>query len=334
MTRRVRNSVVVAAVLVVFGIALADALRDVVPAGSPTESRATTGASETDPPALLPVQGARGSLVFTDPSDCRVREVAVGSATEYPLEPTDGNCRLWVPRFGARVAYGVANGAGEGAAFRFLDLNHPEEEFGTEYTFDGRITWSLDGQRATWCESPSEAIDFEFYAERRPLGLCSAAYSTAGEIVAIRGSTVVASPEGRLLLRAPAPVDEVDVGVDGSFGILAGGRLERYAAGRRTHGRALPAGPLAGRPDFSPDNCGALVPGPGEVRVVDLGCLGHEGASWPAKDAAWSPDGAWIALSVAEGILFTNVAGDAPDVLWGQNAVVLGWRGHVPPTGG
>jgi len=334
MTGRVRNSVVVAAVLVVFAIALADALRDVVPAGSPTETRGATEASDARVRDLVPVQGARGSLVFTDPSDCRVREVAVGSATEYPLEPTGGNCRLWVPPFGARVAYGVANAAGEGAAFRFLDLNHPEEEFGTEYTFEGRVTWSLDGQRATWCESPSEAIDFEFYAERRPLGVCSAAYSTAGEIVGIQGDTVLAVPDGRSLLRASAPVDEVDVGVDGSFGILAGRRLERYAGGRRTHGRPLPEGPLTGRPDFSPDNCAALLPVAGEVRLVDLGCLGRDDAGWPAKAAAWSPDGAWIALSVAEGILFTNVAGDAPDVVWGQNVAELGWRGHVPATGG
>ena len=334
MNHRVRNYLVVAAVVLVFGVAAADALRDAVPGRTPTEPRTTTGGDDDAAAELAPVPGARGSLVFTDPKDCRVREVAAGSATEYPLEPTGGNCRLWVPPFGARVAYGVANASGDGAAFQFLDLNHPEEQFATEYTFDGRITWALDGQRATWCESPREAVDFEFYAERLLLGVCSAGYTTAGEIVVVRGSTVLVSRDGRPLVGASAPVDEVSVGVDGSVGILAGGRLERYAGGRRTHGRALPDVRLAGPPDFSPDNCGALVPAPGEVRLVDLGCLGRGDELWPAKDAAWSPDGAWIAFAVSEGIVFTNAAREALDVVWPQNAAELGWRGHVPATGG
>lgn len=333
MTGRVRNSGVIAAVLLVFGVAAADSLRDAVPSGGAEEARRTTTEGErVTPQRFLPVRGARGSLVFTDPDGCHVREFAVGSATEYPLVRTRGNCRLWVPWFGARVAFGVANAANAGVAFEFADLNHPEEEFRTEYTHDGRIAWSFDGQRTTWCEGPDEGIDFEFYAERRLLDGCAAGYTPGGALVFVEGRRVLVGStlaSARLLLAARAPVDEVAVGVDGSVGAVVRARLERYAEGRRTHSRPVPDVAITAPPSFSPNNCGVLIYARGEVRLVDLGCLGTGDRKWRAKDGDWSPDGKWIVVAISDGIAFHRVDGAPLEAVWPQNAAELGWRGHV-----
>ena len=334
MNPRVRSSLIVGAVVLVFGVAAADALRDAIPDREPKRPATTTPDTAT-PGRLAPVERTRGSLVFTDPRDCRIREIGVGSGTEFPLRRVKTSCRLWIPRHGVRIAYGVADAAGQAAAFRFLDLNHPDERFRTEYTWDGRIAWADDGQRASWCEGASEGIDFELYAERRIVDDCPRGYLETGQLVFTHGRGVLGGlrSAAKTIVRASGPVGDVAIGTDGSVGVVAGRRVERYARGRVTHSRTLPDVPIAGPPNFSPDNCAALFYGAGEVRLVDLGCLGHGDVAWRAKDADWSPDGTWVAVAVTDGILFRHVVGEEREVVWPQNAAELGWRTHVQPTG-
>jgi hypothetical protein len=123
MRGSVGTGAVVAAVVLLFGVAVADALREHLPSrGTGT----TTGATAGDAAAggrFIPLAGVGGSIVFTAARDCRVREIDVVSGEEAILPPIETDCRLRVERGSSVIAYGDPGTRG----FGFADLEHPEE---------------------------------------------------------------------------------------------------------------------------------------------------------------------------------------------------------------
>src|SRR5918998_5233326 len=97
---------VVAAVVLLFGVAVADALREHLPSrGTGTMTGATAGDAAAGG-RFIPLAGVGGSIVFTAARDCRVREIDVVSGEEAILPPIETDCRLRVERGSSVIAYG------------------------------------------------------------------------------------------------------------------------------------------------------------------------------------------------------------------------------------
>ena len=318
-----RDAVLAVAVVLLAGFALADALRREPPAR--TEAAAERTERPRSPDVYPRVAGARGSLVFTDARHCRLHEVALPSGRTLPQPPLEGNCDLWGPSVGTRVAYGV--GARRGAVtFRFADLNHPEEDLGTHRSVGGGIAWSPDGQRAAWCTSRRSGVDLEFYRERRRLPGCPRGYTSDGDVVYARGASAVA--EDGTVFAADAFVTQVATGSDGSVALVTEtGRVEIWG-GRRGRWRVDLPDRLRGRDGvFSPDNCAALFPLPGgRIELADLGCFVGASGAFAGVDAAWSPDGEWLVVAEENALVFMSLGrGPAEIVRWPVEAKALAW---------
>lgn len=315
--------------LLLVGVAAADALRGSGLIRAGPETPAVPAPKKRSEPARFPPVRAEGSLVFTDAEDCRIREVVLSGGTEFPLPRLTGSCDLWVPPFGARIAYAVGPAFRDAMLFHLFDLNHPDEDLGGGYALDGSLTWSLDGQRVAWCGLSRKGIDFEFYGKVRRLDECPSAYTHGGEVAYVHGDRVVAGR--RTVLRASAPVSHVAFGYDGSIAVVAGDRLERYDGGELRHARELPPAFARARPTLSPDNCAALFPHEQTIVLLDVGCFRGDDQMYEGTDADWSPDGEWVVVAERDAIAFHHVVGKREEVRWATVAADLGWRTRVPP---
>lgn len=356
-----RDAALVAAVLVLGGIAVADGLRS---DASTTVERTESERSATETTAarrIFPDLPVAGDLAITSGDDCSLRDFSVASGLEYPLPPIATTCALWAAPVGNRLAYatGSANLAPT-APIRFLDVGRPLLDLG-RFDATGDVVWSADGLRAAWCLSGKTGReyvvgDFDTESGRRsvrPLAFCPRAFDPAGRLAATTGRRLLVG--GRTLLVAPLPIDLVRWGRDGSIGLLlAGRRIERRVGGRLTHAVDLP-GPFRYSPRvlLSPDNCAAVLIRRNRVHLVDVGCFrGRDSftnispdnclnrrqvdisqcARFPAPrsfggiSAAWSPDGEWIAVSELDAIAFHRVVGRYEVVRWEASANSLAWR--------
>jgi hypothetical protein len=60
---------------------------------------------------------------------------------------------------------------------------------------------------------------------------------------------------------------------------------------------------------------------------VDLGCVDRlRDVSILGRDAAWSPDGAWLAFAAEDAIFIRRLVGPEQVVRWPATAVELAWR--------
>ena len=318
------------AILLLFGLAAADALRGFAARRADGSARTSTRGEPRDTPVVrFPRVRAEGSLVFTDARDCRVREVVLSGGTEFRLPRIFGNCELSVPPFGARIAYGVGRAVDHTVHFRLFDLNHPGESFGGHLALAGFLAWSLDGQRIAWCGVSRKGVDFEFYGDARRLDACPKAYTLENEVAHVQGGRVVAG--GKTILRARGAISHVSFGYDGSAAILVGGRIERYTGARLEHAREIPAGLEGVAPIMSPDNCAALFRADGGVRLLNVGCFDGREEVFPGHDGDWSPDGEWVVIAGEEEVSFHRLVGDREEIRWEVAAAKLGWRTRVPP---
>ena len=203
---------------------------------------------------------APGRIVFTEPGRCELRVFDLGAGRFVDVPRRAGNCELWAPRVGTRVAYGVPDDCSCSIRhFRVRDLEHPQATFGDHKTVSS-VTWSADGSRLAWCDGPRSG--FELSPGRRPRRLdhCPRAYDPHGRTASVndRGQIVVG---GRPLLRARGLVEEVAWGTDGSLALLVDARVERFKGGRLVGSTIVrpstPARPLWIRIGLSPDNCAA-----------------------------------------------------------------------------
>ncbi|HYY76535.1 MAG TPA: hypothetical protein VE644_09480 [Gaiellaceae bacterium] len=331
-----RDLLILAAVLLVGGFAVADAIRGGAESARPetrSEEPTTRQSVVPSPPDDLGrtrfpgVSGAGGAVVFTQPGTCPVREVDVSSGLEFPNVVSRSSCELWVAPVTAKVAVGTGQGSRDTVPFRFLDLDGQSGNLGGSRALFGFMIWSDDGQRAAWCTRPTTGFDLQVVgAEAQRLSECPAAYTPDGEIAYARENLVVVEG-GRVEVRATGAVTFVHYGADGSVAVLVdGARIERWAAGRRQQTLDLPADLEGRNPIFTPDNCSVLFNLGDRMRLIDVGCSAFEERAFDGTAAAWSPDGRWIAVGGPSAIVFHDLVEGAEPVFWPIGAVEIAWR--------
>jgi hypothetical protein len=330
-----RDLLILCAVLLVVGFAVADSLRS---DEARVESRpAETGEAEPPATSTAPeanddlgreffdtVRGAPGSVVLAQAGSCAVREFDLPTGLELPNVVQRSTCELWAAPVTAKVAVGIGEPVGDAVPFRFVDLGRPNRDLGSSEAAFGFLVWSDDGQRAAWCTRRLQGIDLELAGRRRELPDCPAAYTPDGQVTFALGDRLVT--ESRELLRATGGITHVHFGNDGSVAVVVEGRrIERYFEDRRAHTLDLPER-LQGRlPKLSPDNCSAAFRAGDRIRIVDVGCSVYGGESFRGHVAAWAPDGAWLAVGEADQLTFVNLpTGDT--VEWPIGAAEIVWR--------
>jgi hypothetical protein len=331
-----RDLLILAAVLLVGGFAVADSIRNEAESTRPqtrAETPTTRSSIVPSPPDDLGrtrfpgVSGAGGAIVFTQPGTCPVREVDVSSGLEFPNVVSRSSCELWVAPVTAKVAVGTGQGSRDTVPFRFVDLDGQSGNLGGSRALFGFLVWSEDGQRAAWCTRPTTGFDVQLVgAEARRLSECPAAYTPEGQIAYARGNSVVVEG-GRVELSASGTVTFVHYGSDGSVAVLVdGARIERWSGGERRQTLDLPAGLRGRNPIFSPDNCSALFNEGDAMRLVDVGCSPFREFSTPGTTAVWSPDGGWITVGGPNEIAFYNLLEGGLQATWPLGAVEIAWR--------
>jgi hypothetical protein len=336
-----RDLLILAAIVLVVGFAVADALRSDderverrETTTEPDQAQVTTVEQDDDlGRAFMPaVNGAPGSIVLAQTGTCAVREFDLPTGLELPNVVANSTCQLWAAPVTAKVAVGIQEQTGDAVPFRFVDLNNPTRDLGTSEAAFGFIVWSHDGQRAAWCNSRLQGIDLELGGPRRPLRDCPAAYTPGGEIAYAMGNQLVI--ENRTALRASGQITSVHFGEDGSVAlIIEGRRIERFAprglrGGRLTDVFDFPQRFEGRTPEISPDNCTAAFRAGDRMRLLDLGCspLGQSGSIFPGHVLAWSPDAAWIVVGGATETTFYHLVGETQSVVWPIGSAEIVWR--------
>ncbi|MGH7359424.1 MAG: hypothetical protein ACREJR_11485 [Candidatus Rokuibacteriota bacterium] len=334
-----RDLLILTAILLVGGFAVADALRsdeariEVRPTTTERgDSPTTTAGDEVDDDdlgrAFFPtVNGAPGSIVLTETGGCAVREFDLPTGLELPNVVRASTCQLWAAPVTAKVAVGIGEPVGDAVPFRFLDLGRRGRDLGNSEAAFGFLVWSPDGQRAAWCNGRLEGIDLELGGPRRRLEECPAAYTPDGEIVSARGDRLFV--EDRPDLRASGGITHVHYGNDGSVAVIVEGRrIERYVEGELTDALDLPQRHEGRLPKLSPDNCSAAFRAGDRIRILDVGCsfLGLQGTLFTGHVASWSPDGRWLVVGGPTETTFYDLRGGGEPVVWPIGAVQIVWR--------
>lgn len=329
-----RDLLILAAIVLVGGFAVADALRsdeERVDARETTTGRVDVPTTSTVDDgelgrAFFPsVSGAPGSIVLTQTGACAVREFDLPSGIELPNVVERSTCQLWAAPVTAKVAVGIADPVGDAVPFRFVDLSRPNRDLGSSEAAFGFLVWSDDGQRAAWCNRRLDGIDLELDGPRRRLSGCPAAYTPDAEVALAEGNRLVV--EGRTVLTASGGITNVHYGSDDSIAVVVEGRrIERHQGGRLTDVLDLPESFEGRTPVLSPDNCGALFRSGDRIRLLDVGCSAPSSdLSFPGHATAWSPDGVWIAVGGATELTFYNLESGATTV-WPVGAAQIVWR--------
>jgi hypothetical protein len=333
-----RDLLILGAVLLVGGFALADTLRSDEPSvearpttTEPGEEGTTTAPDEEENlgrEQMPVVDGAPGSIVLSQTGSCAVREFDLPTGIEFPNVIQRSTCQLWAAPVTAKVAVGIAEPLGDAVPFRFFDLGRPGRDLGTSEAAFGFLVWSDDGQRAAWCNGRLEGIDQLFGGERRRLDGCPAAYTPEYEIVYARGDRLYV--EDRPDLQASGTITGVHYGlVDGSVAVIVEGRrIERYVDGRLTDALDLSEGFQGHLPVLSPDNCSAAFRSGGRIRILDVGCsfLGPQGARFPGHVASWAPTGGWLAVGGPAEVTFYDLVEGREPVTWPLGVAQIVWR--------
>jgi hypothetical protein len=323
---RLRDALIVAAVLVLAGVAVADALRGDGDGSEPVPDTASEPArTETDPFRERPGVPATGSLVVLDTAGCALRQIVVSSGQELPLPPLETGCELWAAPRGGLVAYALEGPYGDFKPFRIVDLSHPDEPLGTYQAFTG-VTWSADGQRVFWCHDPDSGFELaprERTPEPRLLPGCPVAYAPGGRPAYAEGDRLVV--DGATVLQASDAIVSAEWGRDDSLALLlAGGRLERIVDGEIV-GRLLGA-PTDRRPVLAPDSCAAaFASDAGRIELWNLCGAPTAGGTVEGTAAGWSPDGTWLAVAEDDEIVFYHQEGMLDAVRWPVGARALAW---------
>jgi WD40 repeat protein len=312
---RARDALLVAAIMLVIGFAARDALRggdesDPPPPRAPEEPVSGN-------PERLRIDGAgdlAGRLVFTD-ERCRVIELEL-TGTVLTRMPRVGSCGLSAPPVSDRIAYSVGRIDDDGVWFRVLDLSERRES--RAYLATEAPIWSPDGQRLAWCSPGQQGFELVVGGRFRALDDCADAYTPSGEPAFISGRRVIAG--GDVVFAHRRRLSHVSFGRDGSIAVSVGKDVELY---RRAQDRyplyTVSDLRFRGRPILGPGNCGALLRSPQtgsppEVTVLAFGCIRIRGSRVvPGNEAAWSPDGKWIAVTLANEILLYDVTDQARD---------------------
>jgi hypothetical protein len=333
---RGRDLLILAAVLLVAGFALADTLRNETSSDSTLNAGPTTTSTATAPTTTVDEQLGRarfpfvarggGSIVLAQTGSCAIREFDLPTGLEFRNVVARSSCQLWAAPVTAKVAVGIGEAVGDAVPFRFIDLARPGRNLGSSDALFGFLVWSDDGQRAAWCNRQHVGIDLELGEFRHRLSGCPAAYTPGGRVALAEENRVVV--DGETELTASGGITNVHYGNDGSIAVdVEGRRIERYRRGRITDAVDLPERFEGRMPNLSPDNCSAAFRAGDRIRILDVGCsrLGPQGTIFPGHAASWSPDGTSIAIGRATELDFYDLeTGNV--VTWPIGAVSLVWR--------
>jgi hypothetical protein len=324
---KARDLAITALVLLLVGVAVADALRGgggETPTGRPQET--TTGRNPVEIPERFPRTPAPGRLVFLDENGCRLHEVQVSTGEALEVPPLETGCEVWQAAHGERIAYSLPGPFQQLRSFRFLDLNFPLRRLGS-YSTDRDVLLSQDGLEGAWCEGDERGFRIVLGDEQpEQLDTCPAAFAPSGELAYI-------TPEGvrvgdRLAVRTRDPLVAVFWGRDGSLALRYRDRIERRVDGR-VRGRVAIPRSVRDRPAmFSPDTCAAVLPyGSSDILALDV-CAGREIGRVPARAVAFSPDSRWVALATEVEIqIFRPGSSDRGPTHWPVRANALAWLG-------
>jgi hypothetical protein len=266
---RLRDTAIVAAVLLVGGFAAADALRGDAepdsPAGSAASSPAVTEetlAVETETVVGVAQDVLEGRLVFTD-EQCALRELDLEDGTLLRHRTVRSSCGLVAAPRGTRVALTLPSRRRDTVPYQLLDLADPGAELPPLLASIRTVVWSADGRRVAWC-APSGRVGHELELGdgsalvSRQLRACPFAYTPSGVAVYVEGRRLVAA--GDVLLEAPEAITAASFAAR-SLALATrsqlllyvdapGARPESY--GRLVHVRAIPGGLRGLRVAFSP----------------------------------------------------------------------------------
>jgi hypothetical protein len=327
---------VIGAVVVIGGFAAADAIR-----GNPRPERASTPTVPIQTtPARLPgpqpqpeappgwPEGVLGGvLTFTDARTCDIRQIGLAGGRERPLAHFGGDCSLWAPPVGSRVAYGLGPSSQDGLQpFRIADVAAPNRELGGYRALFGVVIWSNDAQRLAWCGRSRVGFDLEIGGPSTRLPRCPATYTRDNEIAyAVENQVLVGD---RPVFTADGGITYAKFGLDGSLAVVVDGeKIERWDGSALVTTTNLPRAYQGITPILRSDNCAALLPLRGAVQLLDLGCRpGLPNRSFAGNTAAWSPDGKWIVTSNGVELEFQRVVGSRLAVTWPAGAAVMAWR--------
>jgi hypothetical protein len=193
-----RDLAIVAAVVLLGGSAVADALRSSsdessAPKTQSIPERRDGPEPQADAPEDWPAGHLQGALVFADAEDCRIRVIGLGGGRERPASNLVGFCRQWVAPIGQRLAYNTGGVRGStGESFAVVDLRRAGVELGSFLNLGGDVLWSPDGQRVAWCTPDGAGQEFEIGTERpRSFERCPVAYSPDGSLVFAQGRRLI-----------------------------------------------------------------------------------------------------------------------------------------------
>jgi hypothetical protein len=314
---------VIGAVVVIGGFALADAIRGKPRAERPlltvgaetaiqptptipvqtTPSRVPGPRPQPEAPPGWPAGELEGTLTLADSQSCDVRQIGLAGGRERPLAQYVG-CQMWAPPVGPRLAYGLGPSSADGLQpFRIADLANPNLELGGYRALFGVIGGS---------------------ATRLPR--CPVGYTRDDEVAYAVGNKVLVGD--RPVFTADGGITYAKFGLDGSLAVVVDGkRIERWDGSSLTSSTELTPSFQGITPIFSNDNCAALLPLTQVVQLIDLGCQsGVTNRSFQGDTAAWSPDGKWIVTSNGVETEFHRVVGSRREITWPVGAAALAWR--------
>jgi hypothetical protein len=338
---RYRDVALVGVLLIVGGIAVADAVRDGGGESAPTAEEVAPPATRPPPAGPQPQRVAppsyprgvlRGALVFADRRDCRIRVFDLAGGRERILPPLTA-CEFWISPTGVALAH-----RSQGRAL-FRDLaGAPWGDLGGFPNLAGPVIWSAEGERAAWCTRGGGGFDFDVVEHQllpETLERCPAAYAPSGEPAFVRGSQVLVG--GRIELQTRGQILFVSGAANGSIALVVAtqpsrpNRFELWERGRLVDAIDVPARLGRWPPIFSPNNCAALFRDIDRnyFEVIALDCFEAERPDLllfgGSVDAAWSPDGRWIAVAYSDRIGFHHVADGEEVASWPTRAAAIAW---------